>query len=245
MNTRTGKHEFAFYFQKLTRTPQTEIALEDEELLHHIKTVLRLEAGDTCVVFNQQMHAQATLMRIEKKKIIFSINNVAINTVLTPDITMLIPLLKRESLKEAVYYAAACGATTIALIPTEKSRHALLEHEYERLQKVTIAAAQQSKQFAFPDLMLADNLQTMLTRLDDVTLVYCQPDGQAMQTIVTQLRTDAQKKIAVLVGPEGDFTDREKTNITAHNALTMRLTPTVLRAEDAVLVALGALRSLL
>lgn len=245
MNKRTGKHEFAFYVHDLPIKPCTEFTLNDEELVHHIRTVLRLTPGDICIVFSKHHCASATIVNFEKRAIVVSTTKIKENKELTPDIVVILPLLKRDALKQAVYNAAACGANTIVPVITEKSRSDLSGHELERLEKMVIAAAQQSKQFAFPDILFKDTLTSRLDSITGYTFVHCDPSGQKLQDTIDQLKTSNAKKIALLVGPEGDFTEQEKNMIKEHAALVTQLTPTVLRAEDAVLVALGAIRSLL
>jgi 16S rRNA (uracil1498-N3)-methyltransferase len=241
----TEAHEFAFFYQHLPEKSHTEVVIEDEELLHHITGVVRLKAGDACIFFNRDRYAHATIVRIEKRKLVVHIDGIQTTQKLVPNVHVVMPLLKRDSLKEAIYHAAACGVTSINLVTTEKGRSALLEHEFERLEKIIIAAAQQSKHFAIPQLHAPQQLSRVLTSLSDHVLIHCDVDGQSLQTTVDLVRKHTAPQIALCVGPEGDFTQDEKQLLRERKALATKLTPTVLRAEDAVLVACGAIRSLL
>jgi 16S rRNA U1498 N3-methylase RsmE len=44
-------------------------------------------------------------------------------------------------------------------------------------------------------------------------------------------------------GPEGDFTLEEKELLKKHNFIAAQLTPTILRAQQAVAISLGVVRS--
>lgn len=237
------KHKFAFYYESLPTDAQTVI-IKDQELVHHLQHVLRLSVGNRCVLFNQEQYAQAHIISQEKKTVTFELTNVTVNKKLYPHILFILPLLKREALKEAVYHATAAGANSIQLVTTQKSRQTVTEHEYERLQKVVIAAAQQAKQFAFPTIQPPQNLKKILLNYEKYKIVLCDPTGQSAEKTITALR-NTQKKVALLIGPEGDFTIQEKEIITQYNPLTTRLTPTVLRAEDAALLVVGLVRTIL
>lgn len=58
---------------------------------------------------------------------------------------------------------------------------------------------------------------------------------------ITEQKPDA---MTCMVGPEGDLTDQEKDELKKVNVQFVRLTPTVLRSWHALLVGVGALRSL-
>jgi RsmE family RNA methyltransferase len=47
-----------------------------------------------------------------------------------------------------------------------------------------------------------------------------------------------------MVGPEGDLTHAEKEFLKEKNVVFCRLTPTVIRSKDALMIGLGVLRSL-
>jgi len=48
-----------------------------------------------------------------------------------------------------------------------------------------------------------------------------------------------------MIGPEGDLTAQEKELLKERGVQFLRLTPTILRAQQAVVVAMGIFRSLL
>ena len=51
--------------------------------------------------------------------------------------------------------------------------------------------------------------------------------------------------IVLMVGPEGDLMGDEKAYLNGNGFVFCQLTPTILRAQQAVTVSVGALRSLL
>ena len=59
------------------------------------------------------------------------------------------------------------------------------------------------------------------------------------------MHVDQPKQISLMVGPEGDLTMDEKELLKERDVQFLCLTPTVLRAQQAVAVSLGIFRSLL
>ena len=69
-------------------------------------------------------------------------------------------------------------------------------------------------------------------------------DGQPLLQAAQQL-VDAHATYTLFVGPEADLTDGEKEQLKKSGWSVIRLTPTVLRAQQAIVLAAGAIRSLL
>jgi RsmE family RNA methyltransferase len=116
-------------------------------------------------------------------------------------------------------------------------------HEYERLERLIIASAEQAKQFAVPQLHEPISLETAIAQ--QPLLIYGDPAGNAFKTVFQALppKKNELKQCAVLVGPEADFTLHEKRLLQNHGAIGCALTPTVLRSHLAITMLAGAVRS--
>ncbi len=229
-------HEFAFFLDKLPEQNQ-KVTLQDEALVRRITGVLRLAIGDTVVFFNQKEHVRLTLSEQEKKVLIGNTGGLAQNTIYQPAVTLLLPILKRDALEAAIYGAVECGVTNIQLITTQKCQRKWGgQKEFERLQRIVIAAAEQSKCFAFAHLLEPISLEAALGQLKNVQLLFADPSG-------TELQKPSQN-CAVLVGPEGDLTDTEKKLVKTAGAIFFKLTPTILRATQAAVLSVGLIRSI-
>ena len=120
------------------------------------------------------------------------------------------------------------------------------KHEMERLKRIIHAAAEQSKNFAFPTITDAKPLEEILITLGPTTpRFYFDPDGQSLFPIFQELKDKNAQEIVLMIGPEADLTTEEKKLVQKHNFIFCRLTPTILRAQQAAAVSLGAFRSLL
>lgn len=270
----SGTHEFALYagdlLEHINHKPGSHFALTDSDLYHRIKQVLRLKEQEVCVLFNRHAHARVRIKAIDKKKIDLELQTWEPNKQLTPHITMLIPILKRDALAEAVYNATELGANSIQLVTTAKMHRAWDgEKELQRLERVVVAAAEQAKHFALPELAAPVNLEIALKQLTPNTLrIFCDPAGQPFLPLLNEFANQATPlnpstctgkllpasglalrmsggNIALLIGPEGDLVETEKVLLSQHQFVFCALTPTILRAPQAVSVALGLLRSTL
>ena len=108
------------------------------------------------------------------------------------------------------------------------------------------AAAEQSKNFAFPKLLGPIALDAAIKTIHrDAIRIFFDPEGCNLTNIITSINTSLSTRIVLVIGPEGDLTADEKAYLNCNGFVFCRLTPTIMRAQQAVTVALGALRSLL
>jgi RsmE family RNA methyltransferase len=163
------KHEFALYKESLSLLIQKKglgdsLVLSDETLFHRMMTVLRLRSNDQCILFDRDAYITATIDAfIGKKQVQFTIHSIHSAVVLQPHITFLLPMLKREDYESALYSLTEVGVNSIQLISTQKTGNKWSgERDRDRAQRIIIAAAEQSKNFALPQLHEPISLQEAL-----------------------------------------------------------------------------------
>lgn len=243
------KHEFALYCDQLSfllarKNIGDQIPFTDSEIVHRITKVLRLEQHETVIIFDQKIHAQVELVVFSKKNVEAIVLNKANNKVLKPSITVLLPILKRDAFEQAIYSCVELGANQIQLVDMQKAQRIFDEKkEMQRLHTIMIAAAEQSKQFSLPVVIKPKALAQILQEWENDSIVCCDINGQSMLEVLQALKNKNVEKLALLIGPEGDFVDEERALLRSNNVQLCALTPTVLRAQQALVVALGALRA--
>lgn len=243
------KHIFALYYHQasLIKTVSfpAEHTIVDDALFHRIKNVLRFEVGDQIVLFDYMTHLEATITQIDKKKCVVMLTAQEINKSCTPNITVLLPVLKKDSLETAVYNLTQLGVNTIQLVLTQKvQRKWHGASERERLEKVVQSAAEQAKQYTGTLIQEPQSLEQVLTRYTGANdhLLYMDPQGASLLTLLAT--PSDNRSFVILVGPEGDLTAQEKDAVQSAGFTFYRLTPTILKAVDAVALAAGIVRSL-
>lgn len=251
MTSNSEKHQFAFYWQELSEKSlrQNEtVTLKNSELFHRFVHILRLKTDETCIFFDAHKNIEVTIKSFDKKNMItFLIDAIKENVQLKPHITFLLPLLKREAFEHAIYSLVELGANEIQLVMTEKTQRKWGgAKELERLQRIMIAAAEQSKNFAMPTIHEPQELARILPELkQSCKKIFFDAQGVVAYNFFKELKKEPVENLIALIGPEGDLTLQEKRNLQQYNVLFCRLTPTVLRAEQAVVVGMGIMRSLI
>jgi len=246
-------HEFAIYIDNLSAlitsiAPGGQLILDNKDIYHRIMRVLRLRPEEHCVLFDRTIHGTFLIKEFKAKQIVVGILlDKQINTILSPHITFMLPILKRDGLDTAIYSLVEVGVNKIQLITTEKAQRAWRgEKEYARLHRVMIAAAEQSKNFAFSELLPPITFNVMCNNLAQEVepIIFFDPQGIQLSTLLSQFKAQKPKALSLIVGPEGDLTTAEKELLKKSNTVFCTLTPTILRACQAAGLSAGIFRSL-
>lgn len=242
-NNHDQQHQFSFYspsFFMSHREIGSVVAMQDEDLVHRVSRVIKLKIKEKFVVFDQKQHALVELISCLKSEIKVLCCSLNENKALSPNITFLLPVLKKEALEEAIYSLAELGVNSIQLISTEKSRREIMEKDMIRLQKMVIAGAEQSKHYAFPLIAPVKRLAECLDGLSlDSDKIVFDISGESFFEIHKKL---SQEKVYILIGPEGGLTMQELLQFKKNNFNVCSLTPTVLRALQAAAVGAALFR---
>ncbi len=280
MNNNHDTHSFALYIPSLSNLVKSNphhksLDITDADFLHRISSVLRLEAGEAVILFDQTMHCTATISEIIKKKLIrVTVHALIENTVCAPEITFLLPLLKRDALETALYALTEVGVNKIQLVLTSKSQKSWSQKDQERANKINIAAAEQSKNFAFPVIQPPIPLEQALACINPKSQrIFFDPTGiplkdflgpsictcGATQDVYLRLhmvsdceaivsnhgRGERSVVFTLAIGPEGDLTSAEKQLMQKNGFIFCVLTPTILRASQAAALSAGIIRSMI
>lgn len=245
------KHEFSVFINQLSYLvssvdPGGDLMLEGDKLFHRLTRVLRLRLDDAVLLFDKEIHARFVIQELQgKTRIKGVVESKLPNTVLYPTIIAWLPLLKRDDCDAALYALTELGINTVRLVTTENVQRAWGgERERERLQRVMIAAAEQSKNFAFPNLYTSVSLDEVCQKAKG-RKIFCDPTGVPLFNMLQSIHKEQPEQIDILVGPEGDLVPSEKDLIQKAGFEFCALTPTVLRSVQAVTISCGVIRSIL
>lgn len=247
-----NSHEFALYIADLTCLKVgAGHTIKDQDLIHRMVHVLRLQQNDQLVLFSRTHAFVCTLQAHSKKELTLNVIAPKEIQAISPAVHVILPMLKRTALEEALYSSVELGAQTIQLVFTEKTPHTKIqEKDLERYERILISAAEQCKHFCFPVVHAPIALEQALKNIKHSALnIFGDPEGVSYKTILDDQKnnkknTQENPDITILVGPEGDLTPQEKTVLKKYNFLFVHLTPTILRAQQALTVLLGLVRSL-
>jgi len=249
-----ARHEFALFIPQLfarsgSLACGSTITINDPESLRRMTSIVRLREGETVQLFNREESIRGLVTVITKKQIELEIDERITLVSLEPSLTILLPTLKKDDCEEALSRLCALGVTSIQLVETEKVQHSWqFQRERDRFERVMIAAAEQSKQLVLPELLAPLSLEDALKNTCPIKDTVCHkiffdPDGETLLTVIGSLVKKPGMTI-LFVGPEGDLTDREKEYIKKDGFVFCALTPTILRACEAIALGAGVVRSI-
>lgn len=216
----------------------------DAGLTRHLQ-VTRAQPGDAITLFNGDgFDYAATVLEMGKRHSLLTIDNQQPNPTESPLDSLLVQsVASNDHLDYALQKAVECGVSRIELVWAERSQGRLsgdrLEKRMQHWQGVITAACEQSGRSRVPALAAPEPLAVRLARTGDEPRYILAPGGI---TTLQQLPASASR-VALLVGPEGGFTDKELEQASAQGWQPLMLGPRVLRTETAGPVALALLQA--
>ncbi len=250
------KHEFSLYVSTLSHVlekviGQGEFYIDDEILQQRLANVIRLKVEDSVILFDGMIHAFCIIKQfMGKRRIVFIVTSKHKNKHTTPAIMCVLPLLKKDDFESGIYLLAELGVATIQLVTTEKvSRVWGKEKELERLFRITIAAAEQSKSFFIPAIKEPISLEQLLSSIKSmgtkIVRIFFDSEGKPLLYCLNKYAKDIDSSFILMVGPEGDLTAHEKEMLKDDAGFEFcALTPTTLKAVHALCLGVGAFKSL-
>ena len=140
------------------------------------------------------------------------------------------------------------GAAEGVLQPVLTRRTQSSRVNLERMRSNAVEAAEQCGILSIPEVREEENLERFLKDLDkDRLVVLCDENAPVSNPVAALAKLgNNQAGLAVIVGPEGGFTDQERALVAAHErCVCVSLGPRILRADTAAVAALAIVQSVL
>ncbi len=208
----------------------------------HLVRVLRVEAGERYEISDNTKVYLAQVQTARKSLVTFEMLEPIELQPKAVGMTLVVALFKFDHLEWLIEKATELGVTTIRPVEAIRSERGLLQAAAKRLvrwQKIAMEASQQSRRDHLPTIEPAVRLKACLTVAADVRLVLDEEAGTV--PILQQLPSagSSDDHAAMLVGPEGGWTDEERGQIKDAGWLPCSLGSTILRAETAGIAGLA------
>jgi 16S rRNA (uracil1498-N3)-methyltransferase len=222
----------------------TQLTLGKEQSLY-LAAVLRKSVGDEVVLFNGRDGAWLCRLTSDSKKSV-TLELVERIAAQTPqaDLWYGFAPLKTERLDYVIQKAVEMGAGTIQPVLTRFTQVARLKHE--RLVANAIEAAEQCEVLSVPTVEPEVTLERLLDGWPaDRALIFAD-EGEASSSPVKALETLRGRKVGLLIGPEGGFSDEERARLRAlPYVVPISLGPRILRADTAAVAALAVIQAII
>lgn len=210
---------------------------------HYLSSVLRMGEGAALLVFNGR--DGEWLARIEastKRALRLKAVEQTRPQPAPPDLIYCFAPLKSGRLDYLVQKAVEMGAGSLQPVITQHTQAA--KASTGRMRANVVEAAEQCGILAIPEVAEPMRLDRMLAGWDPARrLIFCDEDA-ATNNPLAALRTIEEKALALLVGPEGGFSDTERATLRALPFVTaIPLGPRILRADTAAVAALAVIQA--
>jgi 16S rRNA (uracil1498-N3)-methyltransferase len=228
-------------FVDLPLKPGKRIALPDDAA-NHLVRVLRMQAGDACVLFNGDGgDYAATLVAANKRGVEADIGaRTDIDNESPLRITLVQGIARGEKMDWILQKATELGVAAVHPVQSDRSEVKLEgERAVKRLahwRSVIVSACEQSGRASVPEVSSAQPLAGIAVDSPHRFLL----DPEARDSIATM--PAIERDCVLAVGPEGGWSPRDRASLEAMGFKGLRLGPRVLRTETAGIAAIAALQ---
>jgi 16S rRNA (uracil1498-N3)-methyltransferase len=211
----------------------------DGPAAHYLRNVMRMKAGDPILLFdNISGEWLAVVADAAKRALTLRVERQTKAIEQVPDLWLCFAPVKKARLDWIIEKATEVGVGRLQPVITERT---IVERvKRERLEAQIIEACEQCGRTALPTLAEPVKLPQLLKDWPaGRALLFADEAGGAPLASV-----HAPAPAAILTGPEGGFTVRERDMLIAHAAVhRIALGPRILRAETAALAGLAVLQA--
>ncbi len=221
-----------------------ELEIEaDPQQAHYLVHVLRLAEGAQLLLFNgRDGEWLARIAAIAKKRV--SLAPVMQTRVQPPhpDLVYCFAPLKQGRLDYLVQKAVEMGAGVLQPVITQHTQMSTVG--IDRLQANVIEAAEQCGILAIPRVLEAVKLDRVLWEWEPGRqLIFCDESADTNNPVPI-LSAIAGRKLGLIIGPEGGFSEDERRQLRALPFVTpIPLGPRILRADTAAVAALALIQA--
>lgn len=207
-----------------------EVKINEDEQQHMLK-VLRMRDGDLIHITDGEGNLAKGNLVVEGKRAKVAVEEIFTKTEpFSPRLHVAIaPTKNMDRIEFFVEKAVEMGISEITFIQTEKSERKAIN--LERLQKQAVAASKQSLRFHFPVLNELTKLTDFIQNCDssNTFVAHCHENLERSNLI----ELEKNLNVTLLIGPEGDFSEREIAALKEAGIAAVSLGPQRLRTETA------------
>ena len=206
------------------------------EQAHYIARVLRLESGASLVLFNALSGAWIGTTIVTGKHVVVTMHEQIQKPLVPRDVWLLTAPVKKEDWVSCLEKATELGVAVIQPVLTDYVQNTRVNNE--RAVANIIESAQQCERTHIPEYHEPKKLDIVLNKWDSERVLYValeRADAKPMRDVV-----DKTKPAAILIGPEGGFSARERELLLGYAFVKpVSLGPLILRADTATAAALS------
>lgn len=236
----------ARFFVDASDVQDNTISIRSKEDIKHIAKVLRLKEGDKLEISDSSQWEYEVEIEFIDSEVIETVILDKQKFAREPEVqvTLFQGIPKQSKMETIVQKCVELGVYSI--VPVFMDRTVVVDKgkfdkKIERWQKVSSEAVKQCRRGIIPEVCPAVKSKELPAILQEYDLILFPYENETGRTIKDSLRSLEQKpaSVAVIIGPEGGFSDKEAEELKAAGADCVSLGKTILRTETAGLAALS------
>ena len=201
----------------------------DKSQSHYLLKVMRLNIGQSFSLFNQSGEWESEIKEINKGIVEFLVIKKLRSANNEKEIWLAFSPIKLNYLNLMIQKATELGVTKF--IPILSERTIVRKLNDKRLNKIIIEASEQSNRLKVPKLDKILNLDEFLKLNQNTNIIF----GD-LNTDNSKINFKSSEPLCILIGPEGDFTVKERENILKLKKLIpLKINQNILRSETAAI----------
>lgn len=236
----------ARFFVDSSDVQDNSIFIRSKEDIKHIAKVLRLKEGDVLEISDStEWEYEAEIQYIDQEVVEMSVlNRQKFSREPEVRVTLFQGIPKQAKMETIVQKCVELGVYSV--VPVFMDRTVVVDKgkfdkKIERWQKVSAEAVKQCRRGIIPevcDAVKSRDLPDMLKEYDLILFPYESETGRTIKDSLRELG-DKPGSVAIIIGPEGGFSDKEADSLKDAGADCVSLGKTILRTETAGLAALS------
>ncbi|MBT0664847.1 16S rRNA (uracil(1498)-N(3))-methyltransferase [Geobacter pelophilus] len=229
-----------------------ESVIIEGDLYRHMAKVLRLQPGNRVALCDGQgMEFTATILQIDNRSLSLQItaqHSTAHRASELPFFTLIQGLPKGDKFELIIQKATELGVHNVIAFPAARSVVKIPQNQIDtricRWGKIAAEAARQSERTTVPTITLVEDLGAALRNATQPVKLFLYEREQKNHLHETLEGIDPPTSVAILVGPEGGFSEAEISLARTTGFFPVSLGPRILRTETASLAMLSILQFL-
>ena len=240
-----------YFFIEPAALLKPTVVIEGSEV-RHMRSVLRLRPGDAIRLFDGEgFEYEAMIRRFVADRVELKIIQKFPGTKESPvQIAVAQALLKEKKMDRLLRHLCELGLTHWIPFTSERSipkpGATRMPARVERWKKIIKESAKQCRRARLPEINRTLALEEVLDygQACDLMVVFYENEPASLNSIMSQAAQPPPRKILMIMGPEGGFSDQELTKVKTAGCLVAGLGPRILRAETATIAAITLVQSL-
>ena len=205
----------------------------------HLTRVLRVEPGQRFEISDNQQAYLAEISEARGERVVFHISKPSPPSRSPVSITLCASLIKFDRFEWIVEKATELGVDRILPVEAARTEKGLFDasrKRSERWARIARESSQQSRRVRIPEILPAVRFERCLEQTAAHRYFL---DEAVAPPLLREIPAERSDTAALLIGPEGGWTDAERQLAIAAGWQPVSLGPLVLRAETAACAALA------